>query len=367
MKLEFKNLPCKYCKLVIPVKAEFCQYCGRKSYHGKGKLAKLIGWLKDAIGREEECDRNLFALENKLENRINEGVATIDKLRKQIKAILNSLGLEERLRFFRMAFLKFGGGSLKALIRESGQEAEIGTEVFKKMTDLDALVDSKDLQNSIKKLLEMILMLKTGLNKSHDFNVFVPRSHYEDLLDEMQRFLEELSENSSSLSNSSQAMKTISLAISMLQKKMLEYRFIKYEVQIEIWIAEANRAFYQVLLDDSGNKDLISQLDSLKSAGNRFIFKIKEDFSGQENEKSADLISRVEDQLARIEEGRIACITGQALDVIEKNKLINDFTPEENLESLETKVLPPAILLHQTFDNAREEEIRLLSQQKIKE
>jgi hypothetical protein len=79
------------------------------------------------------------------------------------------------------------------------------------------------------------------------------------------------------------------------------------------------------------------------------------------------LISRVEDQLARIEEGRIACITGQALDVIEKNKLINDFTPEENLESLETKVLPPAILLHQTFDNAREEEIRLLSQQKIKE
>lgn len=367
MNLEFKNLPCERCKFVIPVNSEFCQYCGAKNYLNKGKFARLIGWFKALIGREEECEKNLFDLEQKLETSINKGIASIGKLKKQIKAILNSLGLEERLRVFRMAFLKFGGGSLKSLVNESGQEAEIGTEFFKKMTDFDGLVDSNDLQASISELLQMVVILKTGLNKSQDFNIFVPRSHYEELLKEMQSFLEELLKKSSSLSNSTQAMKTIAQAIGMLQNKLQEYRFIQYGVQIELWIAEANKIFYRVLLGKSGNGNFIPQLDSLKSTGQRFIYKIEEDFDLQKNIKTIDLVTKIEDQLCRLEEGKMACITDQALGEIEKNKLINEISFSENMENLETKLIPPAILLHQTFERAQEEEIRLLAQKRVEE
>jgi hypothetical protein len=365
--LEFKNLPCSNCKLVIPVKSEFCQYCGAQNFHSKGSVAKTIGWLKNVTGKEKRCNKNLFSLEKELDARIKNGVSKIDQLKKQTRAILKATGLEEKLLVFRSDFLKFGGGSLKQLVKESGQKAEIGSEYFTKLTDFDRLVDSTNLQNSIDNLIEMISILKSGLDKCQDFNIFVPRSAYKQLLQELFIFLEKLQGKSSHLSNTSQTMRTIAFALSMLQEKIMEYRFILYGVQIELWIAQANQIFYQVLLPESRHSDPSSQIESLKSSGERLMFKIKDDFSQQKKLDTTEFFVKIEEQMTRLEEGKVACIASQAMETIEKFQFLGDYTMNQDLENLETKAVPPAILLYQSFEKAKEEEIRLLSQKKVKD
>jgi hypothetical protein len=97
------------------------------------------------------------------------------------------------------------------------------------------------------------------------------------------------------------------------------------------------------------------------------MFKIKDDFSQQKKLDTTEFFVKIEEQMTRLEEGKVACIASQAMETIEKFQFLGDYTMNQDLENLETKAVPPAILLYQSFEKAKEEEIRLLSQKKVKD
>ncbi len=362
--MEFKNLPCNSCRYIIPVESKYCQFCGLENLHRKGVIGKTFCWLKDVSGLSKKNPKNLFDLEKMLESKITRGVNKVSLLRNQLKAIFKTIGLEERLNAFRAGFMKFGGGSIKALMEDSGQKKKLGAEYFKKMTDPEILVDSRNFEESIEELFQMVMNLKWGLDKCKDYKIFVPRSEYEKLLKDTYICLDKIRNQSTDLSKTSQSLRTISHAISLYNKKLAEYAIILHGVKVELWIAEANKSFYEIFFTKMSRQNISSKLDTLTGAGRRFVFQLKEDLNGNSSLGITNLIEKIEAQLVKLEEGKIACATNQAVGAMEKLRLFDDSLLSNDLCDLETKTISPAILLHETFEKAKDEEIRLLSEKK---
>ncbi len=319
----------------------------------------------------EPNPRNLETLAKNLEIQVTHSRQTLERLGRQFETISRTLGIEPILQEMRTAFLKFGGGSLNELLKDTLPLSLKGFDHFQQVTDPEFLRTDQGLKKRLVILETFLKQTREALDRFKDLSLFIPRSHFETLLEKAQQEVAQLMPQEARLQQMDGVFAALHKASRVLKAKLQDYAMLRQAVKIEFWKAEGRKVLIEICDPNVEGSDSSGVIEKLISDGSHIIEELKNRFPDLDTRDPLHLVDMLTRQIDALEKSKLLALSRQALGLVEGISSLGGGSPDpqaiqDSLFGLgQAGMADPTAILHSTFERFREEEIRLAAEDRV--